>query len=336
LTHSGPQKVIVKIVYHGFFKVPNMTFSVYTISMLHPLVIEVKNVSKLYAGIAAVDDVSFTVKPGDVVGFVGLNGAGKSTTINMLLGFLHPSHGEVRLFGEKVTLPNAAKGHKKIGFATGDMALFDSMTGKQYLKFIARSYKTSTASDTFKRLVTKFEPQLDKKINTLSRGNRQKIALIAAFMADPELVVLDEPSSGLDPLMQQHFLDLVREESQKGTTIFMSSHYLNEVIDVCSRILLIKNGKLVKDILASELEIGAGKLIRVVTKVKVIPPKAAELIEEEKRADGYVLQFLYKDKAVRLQEWIGTLPHLQDVTISDHTAEAAFEDLYDVQEVKHV
>ena len=304
--------------------------------MLHQLVLEVKNLTKLYNGVAAVDNASFSVQPGEIVGFVGLNGAGKSTTINMLLGFLKPSHGEVTIFGEKVTLPNAAKSHQKIGFATGDMALFDEMTGQKYLNFIARAYNISIQTDTYTQLVKKFEPQLDKKINTLSRGNKQKIALIAAFMAEPELVILDEPSSGLDPLMQQHFLDLVRQQSEKGTTIFMSSHYLNEVIDVCSRILLIKNGKLVKDIPATELEIGAGKLVRVVTKAKVTPPTAAELIEHEKRSDSYVLQFLYKDKAIRLQAWLGTLPNLQDVTISDHSAEAAFEDLYEVQEVKNV
>ena len=304
--------------------------------MLHTPVIEVKNLTKLYGGIPAVDDVSFAIQPGEIVGFVGLNGAGKSTTINMLLGFLHPSSGSVNLLGEKVTLPNAAKSHQKIGFATGDMALFDGMTGKQYLAFVARSYRTSINSETFKSLSARFNPQLDKKITTLSRGNKQKIALIAAFMANPELVILDEPSSGLDPLMQQHFLDLVRDESQKGTTIFMSSHYLNEVIDVCSRILLIKNGKLVKDIPASELEIGAGKLVKVVTKIKVSPPKAAEMIESEKRTDSYTLQFLYKDKAIRLQEWLGSLPNLQDVIITDHSAEAAFEDLYDVQEVENV
>lgn len=304
--------------------------------MIHPSIIEVKNVSKAYAGVTAVDAASFVVERGDIVGFVGLNGSGKSTTINMLLGFLKPTQGEVRLFGELVTLSNASKSHKKIGFVTGDMALFEGMTGKQYLKFIARSYKMSTATTTYEKLVTRFEPQLDKKINALSRGNKQKIALIAAFMCDPELVILDEPSSGLDPLMQQHFLDLVREESQKGTTIFMSSHYLNEVIDVCSRILLIKNGKLVKDINASELQIGAGKLVRVITKVEVSPPKAAEHVELEKQADGCVLQFLYKDRAIRLQEWLGTLPNLQDVTISDHTAEAAFEDLYNIQGAKNV
>lgn len=293
------------------------------------VVIEARNVTKKYSGVPAVKDASFTVHTGDVVGFVGLNGAGKSTTINMLLGFQKPTEGGIYLFGERVTLPNAHKSHHTIGFATGDMSLFDGMTGRQYLRFVARSYGQSIKTETFKKLVDRFDPQLDKSLNDLSRGNKQKIALIAAFMTNPDLVILDEPSSGLDPLMQQHFLDLVREEAEKGTTIFMSSHYLNEVVDVCSRILLIKNGELVKDIPTTELESSAGKLVRVVTKQEVKPPKSAELVEIEKRDDSFVLQFIFKDKSLRLQEWLGTLPHLQDISIVDHSAEAAFEDLYE-------
>ena len=299
-------------------------------------IIATKNLSKRYGNYAAVDDVSFSVHKGEVIGFVGLNGAGKSTTINMLLGFQHPSGGEVELFGERVTLPNAHRSHRRIGFATGDMSLFDGMTGAQYLRFVARSYGASTNTELFKSLVTRFDPQLDKKLNTLSRGNKQKIALISAFMTEPELVILDEPSSGLDPLMQQHFIELVREASEKGATVFMSSHYLNEVTDVCTRILLIKNGKLVKDIPTSDLETQAGKLVRVATKEKVTAPKAAEMIEAHKQPEGYVLEFVYKEKAIRLQEWLGTLPHLLDVTITDHSAEAAFEDLYQEGESENV
>lgn len=292
-------------------------------------IIEIKNLSKIYGGVPAVNKAGFTVASGEVVGFVGLNGAGKSTTINMLLGFIAPSRGEVQLFEEKVTLPNAAKSHRRIGFATGDMSLFDGMTGLQYLKFVAKTYGVRLSQTSCAELQKRFQPQLDKKLSTLSRGNKQKVALIAAFMNHPELVILDEPSSGLDPLMQQHFLDLVREEAEKGTTIFMSSHYLNEVVDVCSRIILIKDGKITKDMPASELEASSGKLVRVVTKDKVTPPKSADGIETEKRADGYVLQFVFKDKAIRLQEWLGSLPHLQDVSITDHSAQAAFEDLYE-------
>lgn len=291
-------------------------------------IIEAKNVSKVYGESIAVDAISFSVERGEVVGFVGLNGAGKSTTINILLGFQKPSQGGVYLFGERLTLSGAYKSHRRIGFATGDMSLFDGMTGRQYLAFIARTYRQKLETESYKKLARKFEPQLDKKLKNLSRGNKQKIALIAAFMIDPELVILDEPSSGLDPLMQQHFLDLIRNESQKGTTIFMSSHYLNEVADVCSRILLIKNGKLIKDIPAAQLEANAGKLVKVITKERVKPPKAAELIERNEGNGAHELQFIFKDKSLRLQEWLGTLPHLQDITIADHSAEAAFEDLY--------
>lgn len=292
------------------------------------VIIEAKDLSKSYNGVSAVDAINFSVKKGEIVGFVGLNGAGKSTTINMLLGFQKSSQGEVYLFGEKLTLPNAHRSHTRIGFATGDMSLFDGMTGQKYLEFIARSYNKKLTETSYKKLVQQFQPQLNKKLSTLSRGNKQKIALIAAFMAGPELVILDEPSSGLDPLMQQHFLDLVRSEAEKGTTIFMSSHYLNEVVDVCSRILLIKNGKLLKDMPTSVLELTSGKWVRVVTKIQAKPPKTAEKVEHEKREDGHVLQFIYKDKAIRLQEWVGSLPNLQDLTIIDHNAEAAFEDLY--------
>lgn len=292
------------------------------------VIIQTKNLTKSYRGAVAVKDVSFSVKKGEVIGFVGLNGAGKSTTINMLLGFQYPTEGEVELFGEKVTLPSAHKSHRRIGFATGDMSLFDGMTGRQYLQFVARSYGTTIKTDAFTRLFERFQPQLDKKLVTLSRGNKQKIALISAFMTEPDLVILDEPSSGLDPLMQEQFLALVREASSNGITIFMSSHYLNEVVDVCSRILLIKNGSLVKDIPTSELELSAGKLVRVRTKKEVSAPKSAESVSIEKQADGFNLQFIFKDKAIRLQEWLGTLPYLQDVTITDHGSEAAFEELY--------
>jgi len=297
-------------------------------------IIETRTLSKKYGHALAVSEASFTIEPGEVVGFVGLNGAGKSTTINMLLGFQNPTAGEVRLFGHRVTPVNAHKSHARIGFATGDMSLFDDMTGEQYLAFVARAYKQKFHTPMFDSLVERFKPQLKKKISTLSRGNRQKIALVAAFMCEPELVILDEPSSGLDPLMQQAFLDLVREESARGVTIFMSSHYLAEVADVCTRILLIKNGVLTKDIPTSELELTSGKWVRVVTKQKVMPPKSADAVKREKNGDDYVLEFIYKDKALRLQEWLGTLPNLRDMTVSDHNPEAAFEELYEETDQK--
>ena len=147
-------------------------------------------------------------------------------------------------------------------------------------------------------------------------------------MASPELVVLDEPSSGLDPLMQQKFLELINDEGKKGTTIFMSSHYLNEVADVCSRVLFIRDGKLVKDVSRAELESSHGKSVFVVTRRLVKPPLKSVVTSRQSTVNGYEMSFVFKDSPVKLQQWLVTLPQLIDFTIEDHDLESAFSDLY--------
>lgn len=305
--------------------------------MKQDMVISVRDVTKRFGGFVAVDRVSFSVAPGEIVGFVGLNGAGKSTTINLLLGFIRSSHGTVELFGRPVSLGSAFRSHREIGFASGDMSLFTNLTGRQYMQFLRHQYgqvDDAWLNDLYQR----FDPQLDKKIGELSRGNKQKIALIGAFMHRPELVILDEPSSGLDPLMQEAFLELVRTEGQRGTTIFMSSHYLNEVADVCSRVLLMRSGQLVKDIQAHQLAAISGKVVRMVSKQQVTPPKAAEAVTYEQVADASVLNFVYKGSMPRLQQWLTSVPSLLDFSVSEHDLETAFSDLYTEQagEVTHV
>lgn len=289
-------------------------------------VLAVNGLTKRYGRSEAIRDVTFTIAAGEVVGFVGLNGAGKSTTINVLLGFLNGSAGTVEIFGERVRPSNAAVSHRHIGYASGDMELPSNLTGTQYLSFVAHQYGRPDQA-RLRSLSKRFEPQLSKKIGDLSRGNRQKIALIAAFLPKPKLVILDEPSSGLDPLMQQQFLDLVREEAAAGTTIFMSSHYLQEVAESCSRILLIREGRITRDIPASELTRIGGKRVRVRAGSKVTPPKGATLVEHE--ADG--VSFLYSGSAKELQVWIGGITQLKDLSIDDHDPEAAFEELYEEQ-----
>ncbi len=297
------------------------------------VVLAVRDLTKLYKSVPAIDAVSFSVEKGEVVGFVGLNGAGKSTTINIILGFLRASSGSVKIFGQAIVPQNAHRSHHKIGFASGDMSLFANLSGKQYLSFISHRYGVKN-QDRLRELTKRFEPQLDKKINDLSRGNKQKIALIAAFMASPELVILDEPSSGLDPLMQQLFVELIREETERGTTIFMSSHYLNEVVEVCSRILLIRDGKLIKDMPATQLMSSGAKAVRIVSRHIVKPPNVAELVIQKRHASGYELSFTYKADPAKLQIWLGGIPHLIDMTIADHTLESAFEDLYALETSK--
>jgi len=191
-------------------------------------VLQVHNVSKRYGADFAVQNVSFGLKKGEVVGFVGLNGAGKSTTINMLMGFIRPTSGRVAVLGETIVPETAHKTHRNIGFAGGDMALFEHLTGAQYMSFLQTCYGLRDTT-RMQELCELFHPEMNKKIGDLSRGNRQKIALIAAFMHRPKVAILDEPSSGLDSLMQQTFLDLIRAETQQSTTILMSSHYLKRL-----------------------------------------------------------------------------------------------------------
>jgi ABC-2 type transport system ATP-binding protein len=301
------------------------------------MIMQIEGLTKRYGKFNAIEDVSFSVERGEVIGFVGLNGAGKSTTINLALGFLRAGQGTIRIFGNEVTPETAHHTHARIGFASGDMSLFDGLTGKQYLAFLGRRYHMKN-TDRLEELCQRFEPQLNKLIKDLSRGNKQKIALIGAFMTGPQLVILDEPSSGLDPMMQQTFLDLVREESERGTTIFMSSHYLGEVADVCSRVLLMRNGKLVKDIQSHQLALAGGKRVNATAAYAIMPPKGAELISHQKTEQGHELSFLYKGPAVNLQKWMASAPPFLEITIVEHDLEAAFSDLYikDAEEATHV
>jgi ABC-2 type transport system ATP-binding protein len=290
-------------------------------------IIEISGVSKDFGKLHAVDGIYLAIEKGEIVGFVGVNGAGKSTTISMLLGFIAPTSGTVQLFGQEVTLANAHKSHQHVGYAAGDMEMFDRLTARQYLDFVLGQYgvKSRTRLD---ELIAKFQPQLDKKIADLSRGNKQKIALIAAFAASPKVVILDEPTSGLDPLMQQEFLQLIREEQKKGTTVFMSSHILSEVADVCTRVVLIAGGKIIRDGDASDYETLGKKRVRVVTQKPAKAPKGAGEVEIRKSAKSSVLTFVYTGKMTDLQVWVASLKGVLDITIAEHGLEDAVFDLY--------
>lgn len=299
----------------------------YNKSMSKSPVIKLNSVSKKFGSTKAVDDVSLEVDRGEVVGFVGVNGAGKTTTIAMLLGFIRATSGDIQIFGRPMNVTAAHKFHHQIGYAAGDMEMFDKLTGKQYLEFILRANGIKNR-DRYNELVNQFQPQLDKKIISLSRGNRQKVALIAAFMTSPKLVILDEPSSGLDPLMQQVFLDLVRHEQSKGTTIFMSSHVLSEVADVCSRVVLIARGRIIKDFDTTALDQISGKCVRVVSAKMLRPPQKAENITQQKTKDAYELEFVYRGDLLHLQTWLVRATDLLDLSIVDHDIESMVDELY--------
>jgi ABC-2 type transport system ATP-binding protein len=195
--------------------------------------------------IPALDDVDLAVRPGEVFGFLGPNGAGKTTCIRLLLGFLHPSAGSARVLGLDTQADGVAI-RGRVGYLPGGVALYDAMTGTELLDYLGAFYGRPASRRT--RLVDGLElaaRDLARPIRDYSRGMRQKLGIVQALQHDPELAILDEPSEGLDPLMQRAFYEILDELRAAGRTVFLSSHVLSEVERVCDRVAIIRRGRLV-------------------------------------------------------------------------------------------
>jgi len=204
-------------------------------------VIEVKNLKKNFSKTKAVDDITFNVEKGEIFGFLGPNGAGKTTTIRTMMDFIRPTGGEIKILGLDAQ-KDTVELKKKIGYLSGELRLYKKWTGRDHINFVKNLHGDGDiAEDIAKRF--DFDPSL--KVKTLSSGNRQKLAIVMAFMAKPEVLIMDEPTNALDPLLQNEMYELIEEVAEQGTTIFMSSHNLSEVDRVCSRVGIIKEGKMV-------------------------------------------------------------------------------------------
>ena len=207
------------------------------------VVVSAEKLTKTFASHRGIVDVDFMVTEGEIFGFLGPNGAGKSTTIRLLTGLSHPTSGAAKIFGLD-PIADAVDIHRRVGYLPGELALHPRLTGQQHVDFAAtvRGLHDRTFLD---ELVERFQVDLERPTRALSKGNRQKIGILLAVMHRPELVVLDEPTSGLDPLMQDEFERLMRELVSTGATVFLSSHELDEVQRVATRVAIIKDGHLV-------------------------------------------------------------------------------------------
>jgi ABC-2 type transport system ATP-binding protein len=204
-------------------------------------VIEIKDFKKYFCKLHAVDGINLEVSKGEIFGFLGPNGAGKSTTIRCLMGFNNPTDGMIKVFGYDMS-KDSEIAKKQIGYLSGNVKLYDNWTGWDHIKFFESVRgKSDIVDDLIRRL--DFNPTV--KCRHLSSGNKQKLGLILALMHEPKLLVLDEPTVGLDPLLQYEFHKVISEMRDRGTTVFISSHNLPEVEELCERVAIIKKGQLV-------------------------------------------------------------------------------------------
>ena len=214
-------------------------------------VLEVRNVTKTFGKFKALDGVNFTVESGEVFGFIGPNGAGKSTTIRVLLGILKATEGDVNVFG-KDAWDDAVEIHKRLAYVPGDVNLWPNLTGGEVIDLFV-SLRGTSNTNRREELIKAFNLDPTKKCRTYSKGNRQKVALIAALATDADLYIFDEPTSGLDPLMEKVFQEYVMDIKSRGKSVLLSSHILSEVEKLCDRVGIIRQGQIIETGTLTEL-----------------------------------------------------------------------------------
>jgi ABC-2 type transport system ATP-binding protein len=259
------------------------------------LAIETEKLTKSYGRKArGIEDVDLAVEEGEVFGFLGPNGAGKTTTVRTLLGFLRPTGGRGEVFGLDIS-KESVRIRANVGNLPGEFALEDRMTGEELLRFFARLRGVKDLGYA-RELSERFGAELHRPMRRLSRGNKQKIGLIQAMFHRPPLLMLDEPTGGLDPLVQEEFLDIIEEVRAEGRTVFVSSHNLAEVERVCDRVGIIRGGRLVA---VETTESLVDKSFRhvVLTFAEDVDPKPFEALSGVKdlRSDGKRVSFTLHD-----------------------------------------
>lgn len=217
--------------------------------------------TKHFGRVVALDGLDLEVHSGEVFGFLGPNGSGKTTTIRLLLGLIHPTRGSATILG--IPVGDVERAHRHVGYVPGDVAMWPQLTGTEVLDLLGN---VSGAVDAGFRteLLERLNVDPSPRMRSFSKGNRQKIALVAAFMSRPDVLLLDEPTAGLDPLMEEQFQQLARDAAARGQTIFLSSHILDEVQDLCDRVGILRAGRLVEVAALDDLRRIGATIVEVV------------------------------------------------------------------------
>jgi len=293
--------------------------------MSQPIIISVNHLTKFYGKIQGVQDLNFSVSQGEIFGFLGPNGAGKTTTIRMLLDLLRPSSGQILVFGKEIH-EHSLEIRKRSGYLPGNFSAYGNMTGADFLGFAASMRKISSGLQS--ELVDRFhlsKEDLAHRVKHLSHGTLQKLGIIQAFFHQPELLILDEPTIGLDPLMQEEFYRLLFELQDKGKTIFFSSHNLAEVEKICHRIAIIRDGKLVALETLESLKKKKIRRLKFTLKEPVDHLKlpGARLVRQKDRYYEYLVEGAIKP----LLQQLSSLP-VDDLTLAEPDLEEVFMSYY--------
>ena len=288
-------------------------------------VIEIKNLTKVYGKNRGIQDINISVKEGEIYGFIGPNGAGKSTTIKTLLNFIYPTSGEALIFGMD-SVKESEKIKEYIGYVPSEVRYYDDVKVKDIIKY-AQSFYPKSNKEYVDRICNELELDMNKKMGELSLGNKKKVAIAQSLINNPKLLILDEPTNGLDPLMQKKLFNILIEEKEKGNTVFLSSHNLVEIQNLCDRVCVIKEGKIV-DIIEIEKSKTELKLKVTLSSSDITDDIVLNLSDKILDKNGKLYTFIYSKNIDSLVKELANYK-IDELLIEKENLEDAFLNYYE-------
>lgn len=292
-------------------------------------ILELQGLTKFYGKQRGIENLSFSMEEGEIFGFIGPNGAGKSTTIRTLLALIFPTAGSAKIFGRDC-IRHAPEIAREVGYLPSEVFYYDGMKAIDLLKYAASFYDR----DCMPRILAlseRMQLDLQRKIEDLSYGNKKKVGIVQGLLHAPRLIILDEPTGGLDPLMQQTFFELLREERERGASILFSSHILSEVQKLCDRVAILKEGRLLRLSRISELQENTYKKFHVEARAPIPEGYFASLGARDLTSLGNQADFLFRGDIAAALSLLQALP-LSDLTIEEPTLEEIFLHYYEQEE----
>lgn len=286
--------------------------------------IEINKLSKAYDNVLAISNVSLSINPGEIYGFIGPNGAGKSTTIKALLNFITPNSGSAMINGLDI-IKNSKEIKSQVAYVSSEVNFYPELTAFEIINLAQRLHKVNNNLEV-ERLIKLFSIEKDKKIKHMSLGNKKKVAIVSALALNASVLILDEPTNGLDPLMQNILFDELKKLKALNKTIFVSSHNLKEVQDHCDHVAFIKKGRIIKIISLSD-KLKEGKYVRVKGNIKSL--KNLDVIFLMEKADE--ISFIYKDDLSDLISILNNI-NVENLIIENLSIEHQFLEFYSSEE----